>query len=515
MLPASGAANQNPRRLPVKRYTVSFTQFVWLWNYQQKQTTPKIHINMSRWLDNGTKNNKRRMLLLAFRNSGKSTIIGLYSAWLILQNPNLRILVLAGDFDLAKKMVKNTRAIISQHVLTKQMLIKRGDQWAADQFTVQRTSVLRDPSMLAKGIESNITGARADLLICDDVEVPNTCGTRMGRSRLRARIEEARYVLTPDGTHVVIGTPHTLYSIYSNDSDISEHGARPVLHGYHRLELPIVSSSGESNWPERFPLERIEALRRETGPAKFSSQMLLEPSNAESGRLRVDNIRFYDAELEYKEGNGESILLIEGNRLISVSCWWDPAFGLSTGGHSSVITAVFTDTNGNYWLHRAAYLRHDPKLTSQTDEATQLCDQVVEFAHNLFVPAVTIETNGIGRFLPGLLRQSFRRKGLPGVVREHVSTQNKELRIIDALDAVLAAGRLFAHRSILQTPLIGEFREWYPGSGGRDDGLDAVAGCLLTEPVRLPRSLQHAPIGARREWRPAHSVLRAESDFFV
>ena len=127
---------------------------------------------MSRWLDERWSNGDRELLLLAFRNSGKSTLVGLFCAWLLLQNANLRILVLAGDFPLARKMVRNVRRLIECHPLTDGLQAARREQWAADQFTILRRLELRDPSMLAKGISANITGLRADAIIFDDVEVP-------------------------------------------------------------------------------------------------------------------------------------------------------------------------------------------------------------------------------------------------------------------------------------------------------------------------------------------------------
>ena len=85
--------------------------------------------------------------------------------------------MLAGDFALAKKMVRNAKRIIERHSLTAGLKPALSDHWASDQFTVKRRAELRDPSMLAKGIAANITGLRADIVICDDVEVPNTCDT--------------------------------------------------------------------------------------------------------------------------------------------------------------------------------------------------------------------------------------------------------------------------------------------------------------------------------------------------
>jgi hypothetical protein len=177
-----------------------------------------------------------------------------------------------------------------------------------------------------------------------------------------------------------------------------------------------------------------------------------------------------------------------------------------------VVAAVFTDDQGGYWLHRIRYLQHDPRQADIVDEATQLCRQVAAFARDLYLPAVSLETNGIGRFLPGLLRQELRAQGVACAVLERCSNRAKDLRIVDAFDAVLAAGRLAAHRSVWETPFIEEMREWQPGGRGRDDGLDAVAGCLLDEPVRLSRIATGSP-PVRPKWRMGGPGILAESDF--
>lgn len=231
-------------------------------------------------------------------------------------------------------------------------------------------------------------------------------------------------------------------------------------------------------------------------------------------RLDPERLRSYDHDLSYRESNKSATLALDGNRLVSVSCWWDPAYGAPDKGDSSVVAAIFTDEAGSYWLHRVDYITHNPMLTEDVDEATQLCRLVASFARELHLPAVTVETNGIGRFLVGLLRQQFRRSGLACAVVEHASRANKDVRILEAFDAVLAAGRLAAHQSVFKTPFIEEMREWRPGHGKcRDDGLDAVAGCLLAEPVRLPR-LAGRP-GEHRQSKPwrGGSCYQAEQDF--
>lgn len=495
---------------------MDFAAFVWIWNQRQGQQTPAIHIRMARWLEQAWRTGDLELLLMAFRNSGKSTLVGLFCAWLLSVDSGQRILVLAADLSLARKMVRNVKRIIERHPLCRGLKPKRADQWAADQFTVRRPQEWRDPSMLAKGVSANLTGSRADVIIYDDVEVPNTCDTAPKRADLRARLAEATYVLVPGGLHLFIGTPHTYYSIYADHprSEAAEETA--FLDGFTRLQIPLLDGNGTSQWPERFPLASVEALRRRSGPNKFSSQMMLQPVNLAEGRLDADRLRFYDHEMDYREGNGEAVLTLDGKRLVSASCWWDPAYGAPGRGDASVIAAVFTDEDGGYWLHRVQYLEHDPDQTADIDEATQLCRAVARFVKSLHLPSVRVETNGLGRFLPGLLRRELSAQGVAAAVLDQASKTNKDQRIIAAFDAPMAAGSLHAHRSVWDTPFIAEMREWLPGGKGRDDGLDAVSGCLLSEPVRLSRRPGAADnLSAPPSWRGGQGSFRAVTTFSV
>jgi hypothetical protein len=489
---------------------VSFRQFVWLWNRSQRLATPALHLEIADWLGQRWLAGDRRLLLMVFRNAGKSTLVGIFCAWLLLRDPELRILVLAAEHELAQKMVRAVKRIVERHPLTRHLVPRPAEQWAAGQFTIRRALTQRDPSLLARGLGGNITGSRADVVICDDVEVPNSCGTPAKRADLRERLHEIAYVLAPGGLQLYVGTPHSYYSIYA-DVPRSELGEDvPFLEGFDRLVLPIVDQDGASRWPDRFPLDKVEAIRRQTGPAKFESQMLLRPRAADAVRLDPDRLVRYDAPLEQRQANGQVLLSIDGRRVVSASGFWDPAYGSPIGGDASVVAAVFVDEAGGYWLHGIRYLEHDPARLDEADEATQLCRQVAGFARAMQLPALRLETNGIGRFLPALLRRELARLGFGCTVIEHVSRISKEQRILDAFDPLLAAAALHAHADVWHSPFIEEMREWRPGRSVRDDGLDAVSGCLLAEPVRLPRFAA----GQRPAWRSVPPV-QSTGDFEI
>ncbi|MEX2618384.1 MAG: phage terminase large subunit [Alphaproteobacteria bacterium] len=488
-----------------------FPEFVWLWNRTQGEDTPALHIRMARWLEARWRGGDRRLLMLAFRSSGKSTMLGLFCVWLLLVRPDLRILVLGAELDLAKKLVRNVKRIIERHELAWHLRPARADQWGAGQFTVNRPSELRDPSMLARGIGANVTGSRADFVICDDVEVPNTSDTAPKRADLRARLSEIDYILMPGGFQLYAGTPHSYYTIYADAARAEAGETAPFLDGFTRLALPVRDSDGRSLWPERFDADHIAALQRRHGPNKFASQMMLQPVNIAAGRLDPDRIRPYDADLEYAERNRIATLTLDGRRLVSASCWWDPAYGAPGKGDGSVIAVVFTDAEGGYWLHRVQYLTVDPDV--EDNEAIQQCRQVAAFAGRYHVPSVQVESNGVGKFLPGLLRQEMTATGIGCAVLPVTNHIPKERRILEGFDAVLAAGGLHAHRSVWDTSFITEMREWRPGGEyrGPDDGLDAVSGCLSSEPVRLPR----LPAVNRPSWRGHPGVIAAETAFDV
>ncbi len=239
--------------------------------------------------------------------------------------------------------------------------------------------------------------------------------------------------------------------------------------------------------------------------------MLLRPVSATDSRLDPDRLRPYHGELEYGEANGRPRLRLEGRTLVSASCWWDPAYGAPDRGDGNVVAVVYTDAEGELWLHRVRYLEVDPSQVDEEPEATQLCRQVADFAKAHFVPQVRVEANGLGAFLPRLLRRELAAAGVACSVRPEFTHTPKDRRILEAFDARLAAGAIRAHCSLWDTPFIREMREWRPGGRGPDDGLDAVAGCLESEPMRFDAP----PPLPRRDWRPGAGAIKVPSDFDV
>lgn len=399
---------------------------------------------------------------MAFRDAGKSTVVGLYCAWLLARNPDLRILVLAAEAELARKMTRSVRRLIEKHPACRHLLPDRAEQWAADRLSVKRRLVQRDPSLLARGVGSNITGSRADVIICDDVEVPNTAGTADRRRELRERLAETAYVLVPDGLHLYVGTPHAFHSIYATEPRPELGESAPFLEGFDRLVLPVLDAQGRSAWPERFTMATIEDTKLRTGPAKFTSQMLLQPVSTEEIRLDPADLVRYDMRLVLIEGNNEQRLMLGNRRIVGARCWWDPAFGRPGKGDGCVIALVLNDEDGGYFLHAVQYLQHDPARVATSSEVEQLCEHAARFALEHHVPSITLEGNGIGKTFPTVLRNALARMQVGAAVIEHHSRRNKVERILRR------STRSWPHVSSTCTPAYGAQRSSRRcASGGR------------------------------------------------
>ena len=201
--------------------TAQFFDFLDEWNAVLGMPTPDHHKKIMRFLVDVWMAAPRRGLLMAFRHSGKSTVVGIFAACVLYLRPETRILILSAESSLASRMVAHIRHILENHPRCAHLVPSVKKEWASGRITVNRPIGIREPSVICQGVHGNITGLRADLIICDDVEVPNTSNTPGKRSDLRERLRELDFILSPTGTMLYIGTPHAVDTIYriSDDED--------------------------------------------------------------------------------------------------------------------------------------------------------------------------------------------------------------------------------------------------------------------------------------------------------
>ena len=187
------------------------------WNKILGFPTPTHHYKIINFLVDVLNDEPHRGLLNAFRHSGKSTVVGVFAACVLYHNPNIRILILSAESGLASRMVSHIKNILENHPWCSDILPDVKKEWGSHKITIKRPVGIREPSVICQGITGNITGMRSDLIICDDVEVPNTCDTYQKRIKLRERLRELDFIVSPKGAMIYIGTQHTKDTIYKTE----------------------------------------------------------------------------------------------------------------------------------------------------------------------------------------------------------------------------------------------------------------------------------------------------------
>lgn len=265
---------------------------------------------------------KRDRMIQAYRGAGKSYLAYVYCVWRIWKDRDIKILALSATSPRADAFSETCQRILYIVPFLNHLIPNGRDiTFTKKLWSVTGTKASGSHTVKSAGITSQITGSRADLIILDDVEVPGNSGTVEQRAKLRESIREVDAIRkgnekgeghVADSEVVVLGTPQSFESIY-NDMNQEGYDCRiwPILlpteeeaEGYKGKLCPIIADEiyttpemvGRSVDPLRFTDEEVEKRKYRYGRAGFSLQFMLntELSDAERYPLKLADLIVYD-----------------------------------------------------------------------------------------------------------------------------------------------------------------------------------------------------------------------------
>lgn len=240
----------------------------------QKAPLEEADLVIARWIESGPKTRGVK----APRGIGKSTLGSCgYAAfrihracmyarfqwpgWETIGNVNFRVKIISKSHRFATDVISTLRGWIDSVWFLQYLqpdVDNKDHRDNKEAFDVGPSTKDKNPSVSAAGIEGQITGTRADLLIADDVETPENVKTVRGREELDQQVKEFRSIASfGDREIVYFGTPHTRETLYN----------KLPKRGYEFRTVPLILP--KPAWKDRYldpwVEEKLAALGRDVG----------------------------------------------------------------------------------------------------------------------------------------------------------------------------------------------------------------------------------------------------------
>ena len=138
-----------------------------------------------------------QQMILSPPRHGKTDLLTHFAVWQICKNPNIRIMWVGGNEDIAKNAVgsvldqlENNELLIEEICgpgVKFQPKVRSGKSWSSGQFTVGTRTItgIKSPTMVAVGKGGKILSRDCDLIIADDIEDHGTTIQPSAREQTR------------------------------------------------------------------------------------------------------------------------------------------------------------------------------------------------------------------------------------------------------------------------------------------------------------------------------------------
>lgn len=306
------------------------------------------------------------------RDHLKSRCSAIYAAWKITRNPAATILYVSATSALAEKQLKSIKDVITSDVYRRywpeMVNIEEGkrEMWNNSEICVdhptRKKERVRDSSVFAAGLTTNITGFHASDVFLDDIVVPNNAYTEEGRETVRKQYSQLASIETAGASEVVVGTRYHPLDIYQDLMDMTEEefdDDMEIIGHKHVYEFMVktVEEDGEFLWPKQarrtdgkmFGFDARELARKKAkylDVSQFYAQYYQETNHASENRLDFTNFQYYDPKhLRQYEGDW-----FFQDKKLNVYAAIDFAFSLSSKADYTAIVVIGIDEDGYIYL---------------------------------------------------------------------------------------------------------------------------------------------------------------------
>lgn len=335
-----------------------------------------IHRDIYRWMEDyslfgsGPSLTSNKLIMLP-RGHLKSHMVATWSAWMIVRHPEVTMLYVSATAELAETQLFAIQNILAskifQQFFPEYINPQEGlrERWSQRKISVdhpeRRRQGIRDATIATAGLTTNTTGWHADIIIADDLVVPENAYTEDGRESVSKKASQFTSIRNAGGFTMACGTRYfptdvyyvwkeQVYNVYSEDGILIDR--KPVW----EIKEYAVENDGIFIWPrvvrddnkafgfDQNTLSRIEA--EYSDHVQFYAQYYNDPNDPSSNRISADKFQYYNPRFLKKEGSR----WFYNHKRLNIYAAVDFAFSLERAADYTAIVVIGVDADNNIFV---------------------------------------------------------------------------------------------------------------------------------------------------------------------
>lgn len=352
-------------------------------------------------------NSKDNLLLMAPREHGKTSTMVCFLIFILGKNPRLRIKYVSGSEDLAiavlGQVADNIERNVRLHEVFPHLKKDPSGSWTGSKIDVMKLTPdgewdeaslgIKDASIQAYGVGAPATGGRADLIIFDDMIRAREAIQEPARLVKISQVFYTDWLNIGGYRHIVVGTPWTPDDIHAQLSNNED---------WEVWKKPAIID-GKPLWPERWPIDKLMARKRQIGDTAFALQFMLEGIVQKQQWWSKESIE------KCKDPNTKYGQVPADFETDGIVVGFDPAASMRHDGSFSSIFALLYDK-----MHRKCVYRIIHKRAAPREMAEAMVNLLMEIEATLTrkVEIVTVENNATQQAFVDLINLVCENRGL-------------------------------------------------------------------------------------------------------
>lgn len=337
----------------------------------------EVHREIYRWMESyylfgqGGGDLTSNKLIMLPRAHLKSHMVATWCAWIITRHPEVTMLYVSATAELAETQLFAIQNILSSRVYQQFFpeYINPSDglreKWNTKKISIdhpaRRDQGIRDATVATAGLTTNTTGWHADIIIADDIVVPENAYTEDGRDSVSKKASQFTSIRNAGGFTMACGTRYfptdiyqtwkdQSYEVYNDEGEVTDR--KPVW----EIKEFAVEDTGMFIWPRvvrkdgkafGFDLQVLARIKAEySDQVQFFAQYYNNPNDQSSNRITTDKFQYYNPKFLTKEGSRWFF----NHKRLNVYAAVDFAYSYTRGSDYTAIVVIGIDANDNIYV---------------------------------------------------------------------------------------------------------------------------------------------------------------------